>query len=181
MGSTRREFLLAAGATLFGAFCNPALPAERKTCLAARDIFLGGALYAPDAREPSRRLATIAIVDFGRRQIDRFAMEFFAHGFAQKRDAWGIAATFQKIGPGAAEIDIANGKVLRTIAPEKDRLFYGHGAYSLDGRLLYSTERDEKRKTGLITIRDAGTLAYLGKFPTYGDHPHDCHLIADVY
>ena len=171
--------MLAGSATLLGAFGSSAFSAERKTYLATRDIFVGGGLYVPDAREPSRRLATIAIVDIGKRQIDRFAMDFFAHGFALKRGAWGIAATFQKIGPGAAEIDIVNGKVLRTITPEKDRLFYGHGAYSLDGRLLYSTERDEKRKTGLIAIRDAGTLAYLGEFPTYGDHPHDCHLIDD--
>ena len=171
--------MLAGSATLLGAFGSSAFSAERKTYLATRDIFVGGGLYVPDAREPSRRLATIAIVDIGKRQIDRFAMDFFAHGFALKRGAWGIAATFQKIGPGAAEIDIVSGKVLRTITPEKDRLFYGHGAYSLDGRLLYSTERDEKRKTGLIAIRDAGTLAYLGEFPTYGDHPHDCHLIDD--
>jgi hypothetical protein len=41
---------------------------------------------------------------------------------------------FEKIGPGAAEIDLKSGRVTRGIRPAQGRWFYGHGAFSPDGK-----------------------------------------------
>jgi hypothetical protein len=66
---------------------------------------------------------------------------------------------------------------VRGVVPARDRWFYGHGAFSPDGKLLYTTETVNGIGTGVIGMRDATTLDYLGEFPTYGENPHDCHLI----
>jgi uncharacterized protein len=55
-------------------------------------------------------------------------------------------------------------------------LFYGHGVCSVNGQLLYSTETTEGG-SGVIGVRETNGLRYVGDFPTYGEHPHDCHLI----
>jgi hypothetical protein len=67
--------------------------------------------------------------------------------------------------------------VARNVAPRDGRWFYGHGAFSYDGKVLFSTETVNEQQRGVIGVRDAATLDYLGEFPTFGENPHDCHLI----
>jgi hypothetical protein len=69
------------------------------------------------------------------------------------------------------------GQVTRSITTPKERAFYGHGAFSRDGALLFATENRLETKTGLVCVRDGKTYAEIGEFPTYGKSPHDCHLI----
>lgn len=59
-----------------------------------------------------------------------------------------------------------------------DRHFYGHGVFSPDGRLLYTTENDFDRGRGVIGIYDA-TAAFrrVGEFASFGIGPHDIALI----
>lgn len=63
---------------------------------------------------------------------------------------------------------------------KSSRHFYGHGVFSADGRLLYSTENDHETSVGVIGVRDA-TNGYkqIGEFPSYGIGPHDMALLAD--
>jgi hypothetical protein len=49
-------------------------------------------------------------------------------------------------------------------ATKPDRHFFGHGAFSSDGRLLYSTENDYEGARGVIGVRDADR-----EFPTVGE------------
>jgi hypothetical protein len=65
-------------------------------------------------------------------------------------------------------------------ATKPDRHFFGHGAFSSDGRLLYSTENDYEGARGVIGVRDA-TDAYkqIGEFSAHGMEPHDIQLLAD--
>ena len=65
-------------------------------------------------------------------------------------------------------------------AAKPDRHFFGHGVFSADGRLLYTTENDYKRVAGVIGVRDA-TASYkqIGEFPAHGLEPHDIALLAD--
>jgi hypothetical protein len=91
-------------------------------------------------------------------------------------------ALFEKWGPGACEIDLKQGRVLRTITTVTERQFYGHGAWSTDGTLLYAVEAGDRAKgnyDGVIAIRDAKTMEMKGTFPTHGKLPHDCHLLDD--
>jgi len=61
-----------------------------------------------------------------------------------------------------------------------DRHFFGHGVFSADGRLLYSTENDYAHAQGVIGVRDA-TDAYkqIGEFSAHGIEPHDIALLPD--
>ena len=65
-------------------------------------------------------------------------------------------------------------------AAKSDRHFFGHGVFSGDGRLLYTTENDYGRAAGVIGVRDA-TAGYkqIGEFSAHGLEPHDIALLAD--
>jgi hypothetical protein len=104
-------------------------------------------------------------------------MAFFGHGLALHPKEPGRAVMFEKKGKGACELDLRAGRVVRPIHTEERRAFYGHGAFSRDGRLLYATENDLDTRDGLIAVRDGVTFQELGRFPTYGKSPHDCHLV----
>ena len=61
-----------------------------------------------------------------------------------------------------------------------DRHFFGHGAFSADGRLLYTTEFDYRNAQGMIGVRDAtGSYKQIGEFPAHGMEPHDVAMLAD--
>lgn len=61
-----------------------------------------------------------------------------------------------------------------------DRHFYGHGAFSPDGRLLYTSENDFDAARGVIGVRDA-TAGYrqIGEFESGGLEPHDICILGD--
>ena len=61
-----------------------------------------------------------------------------------------------------------------------DRHFFGHGVFSADGKLLYTTENDYRNAQGIIGVRDA-TDGYrqIGEFPARGMEPHDVALLGD--
>mgnify|MGYP000995958412 CR=1 FL=1 len=103
---------------------------------------------------------------------------FFPHGITLDPANRQRAFAFEKIGPGAGVVDLAEMRWVRPIEPVAGRRFYGHGACSPDARLLFSTETDSQGQ-GAIGVREAASLQYLGDFPTYGANPHDCVLIED--
>lgn len=65
-------------------------------------------------------------------------------------------------------------------AAKPDRHLFGHGVFSADGRLLYTTENDYGRAAGMIGVRDT-TAGYrqIGEFAARGLEPHDIALLAD--
>lgn len=68
----------------------------------------------------------------------------------------------------------------REIASAPDRHFYGHGLYSSDGKLLFSTENDIAGGRGVLGIRDATNgYAPVGVVSTGGIGPHDIALLSD--
>jgi hypothetical protein len=143
---------------------------------AAGDLILGGGGFVDPGDRKTPHFA-FARVDIAARRVGLTPTTFLPHGVAvDPLDATRVVA-FEKIGPGAAEIDLASGRVTRGLSPAQGRWFYGHGAFSPDGKLLYSTETVNARERGVIGVRDAKTLSYLGEFPTFGENPHDCHLI----
>ena len=105
---------------------------------------------------------------------------FLVHGVSIDPNDRTRAACFEKHGPGACLVNLAEQKALQAIPTPSNRHFYGHGSFSRDGSLLYATESylDDDRRGALI-VRDATTLEELGELPTYGTAPHDCVLIDD--
>jgi hypothetical protein len=65
-------------------------------------------------------------------------------------------------------------------ASRPGRHFFGHGVFSANGKLLYSTENDYEDARGVIGVRDA-TDGYrqIGEFPAHGMEPHDIRLLSD--
>ena len=107
-------------------------------------------------------------------------LSFLAHGITPSPHDAALLVMFEKHGPGCCVVDLRAGAVVRTIEPSAGRQFYGHGAFSRDGSLLYCTETDVgDRNKGYIAVRDGRDFHHLGDFPSFGQSPHDCMLAAD--
>ena len=66
------------------------------------------------------------------------------------------------------------------IDAQSGRHFYGHGRFSLDGRLFYATENDYERANGTIGIYDVtNSFLRVGEFPSFGVGPHDLVIAHD--
>lgn len=120
-----------------------------------------------------------AVRDRGAQQKLITDIGFLAHGVIKNPLADHKVLVFEKKGPGAAEIDLKDNAITRRIKPAGGHAFYGHGAYSADGKLVYATEYDEMTYAGAMTVRDAESFEIIDDFPTYGERPHDCQFIDD--
>lgn len=66
------------------------------------------------------------------------------------------------------------------IKADEGRHFYGHGVFSRDGKLLFSTENDVENGTGVIGIREVNNkYRKIGELSSYGVGPHDINLLPD--
>ena len=116
----------------------------------------------------------------GEAQPPAILIGFQGHGIMPHPVQRTRAAVFQKWGPGGCEIDFNTREKIRDIIPTPGREFYGHGAWSKDGKIIYAVEaepRSEGNYAGHIVVRDADNMQVLGEFPTYGKAPHDCHIL----
>jgi hypothetical protein len=173
---SRRSVLLGAGATavglqFFGTGCARSRSAKRK-----------GTILGPGRVVDTRtgaRSCVLCLFDLDRGDSRTIDVGFFGHGIAIHPTQPWRAVMFEKKGPGACEIDLRAGRVLRPLSTPTSRAFYGHGAFSRDGQVLFATENELDTRDGLVAVRDASTLREMGRFPTYGKSPHDCHLIDD--
>jgi hypothetical protein len=77
-------------------------------------------------------------------------------------------------GNWAAIVDLASGTVGRVVTAPPERHFFGHGAFSADGRLLYATENRIASGQGALGIYDAAAgYRRVDERPTFGIGPHD--------
>jgi hypothetical protein len=165
---TRRQSLLAACAVTCAAWQPGA------SLAAASDDLLGGGRYQEVRDGPLR--FSISRVQPATGKVRLIDVPFFPHGLtAHPLDRHRIFA-FEKMGIGAGVVDLATMRWLTAIAPVSNRRFYGHGACSPDGEFLYSTETDAQG-IGVMGVREAASLRYVGDFPSFGANPHDCTLI----
>jgi uncharacterized protein len=171
---SRRSILLGASATalgleLFGSACRQREREKRKGTIIGPGRFV-------DTRTGQMSFV-LCLFDLDHEASRTVDMTFFGHGLAvHPQEPW-RAVMFEKKGPGACELDLRAGRVVRPVTTPKSRAFYGHGAYSRDGMLLFATENELDTREGLVAVRDASRLRELGRFPTYGKSPHDCRLI----
>lgn len=174
-GLTRRELLVRA----MGLAAVGSLSSARLAFPASRAVRLGTVLGAGRVTIGLDERDVFCIVDLddpeaGQRVVP---LDFYGHGMAADPLEPRRVILFEKNGEGACELDLEARRVVRPLATHDERLFYGHGAFSPDGRLLYATESllsDAFR--GVIVVRDGRTLEELGTFPSYGMRPHDCVL-----
>lgn len=82
-------------------------------------------------------------------------------------------------GTFALVIDCATGDVRNRLSPPNGLQFSGHGAYSLDGTLLMTSEVVAEGSEGRIGLWDARTYARLTDWPSHGIGPHEIKRLPD--
>jgi hypothetical protein len=83
-------------------------------------------------------------------------------------------------GTFAVVVDLVSGRTLQSFRSADNRHFCGHGAFSADGRYLYTTENDYDAGRGTIAIRDAGEeFRWVDEFSSFGVGPHEIRLMPD--
>jgi hypothetical protein len=84
--------------------------------------------------------------------------------------------------------DLEHGQITRTLKVPADRHLYGHGVFSADGSLFYTTENafdDDTERSGRLVIwavqgsGSTATLARTQEFATGGIGPHELLLMPD--
>ncbi len=182
--TTRRRFLKGAayaGSALGTSLLWPGC-AERRSDPAPRRLRLGTMIGPGRLQEPGvdamRHYLAILDLDSPQARADLIPLDFFAHGVTPAPHAPERAVLFEKKGKGCCEVDLRSRAMLRKVETVEGREFYGHGAYSPDGSLLYCTESEVgNRFRGLVAVRDGKSFELLGEFPSYGNAPHDCHFV----
>ncbi|KMW59776.1 putative exported protein [Candidatus Rhodobacter oscarellae] len=83
-------------------------------------------------------------------------------------------------GTYAIVLDCITGREKARLSAPPGRHFYGHGTYSADGDVLFTTENDFDAARGVVGIWDARRdFARMGEFPSGGVGPHDIKLMPD--
>lgn len=82
-------------------------------------------------------------------------------------------------GTQAVVMDIATGKKLTQFTSRPGRHFNGHGVFSADGKLLFSSENIVKNSAGVITVRETEHFRFLRELPGHGLGPHDIRMMPD--
>lgn len=102
------------------------------------------------------------------------------HAAAAHPDRPEAVAFARRPGTFALVVDCLSGARLQRLDAPEGRHFYGHGCFSLDGALLFTTENDYERGVGMIGVWDARrAYARLGEMPSHGIGPHDIRLMPD--
>ncbi|MCB1452489.1 MAG: DUF1513 domain-containing protein, partial [Rhizobiaceae bacterium] len=102
------------------------------------------------------------------------------HGFANAAYADWLVAFARRPGNFAVGFHKQNRTEPLLFHAPAGRHFYGHGAFSGDGRLLYAAENAFETGDGVIGIYDAtGGFARIGEFPSHGVGPHEIVMMPD--
>lgn len=85
-----------------------------------------------------------------------------------------VVAIARRPGTFAKVIDCVTGIVRQTLTAPAGRHFYGHGAFSADGTLLFTTENNIASGEGRIGVWDRGaSYTRIEELPSHGVGPHE--------
>ena len=91
-----------------------------------------------------------------------------------------VAVAFaRRPGRFAVALDCVTGATLARFEAPQGRHFYGHGAFSADGRSFFTTENDFEAARGVIGVWNAADFTRTGEFSSGGIGPHDIALMPD--
>lgn len=137
------------------------------------------AAFVSAAKKADGSFAVVLLSADGR-LVREVALSARGHDIALHR-ASGSAVVFARR-PGTFAVAFAldgrrNPEILTAVA---GRHFYGHGAFSADGRLLYVSENDIANARGVVGQYDvAAGFKRIGEFSSYGIGPHEIILLPD--
>lgn len=140
---------------------------------------LGGARFLSAARLADGSHALIGLDQRGREAF-RVPLPGRGHAAAAHPTKTIAVAFARRPGAFALVIDCADGRVISRLDSPEGRHFYGHGAFSADGGLLFTTENDYDAGEGRIGVWDVrGGYLRIGEFASAGVGPHDVALAPD--
>jgi hypothetical protein len=112
--------------------------------------------------------------------IREVALPARAHDLAVHAESGRAVVFARRPGTFAVAFDVFGRIASEIFVAQPDRHFFGHGAYSSDGKLLFATENNFAAGEGVIGVYDAAD-AYkrIGEFPTRGVGTHEAILLPD--
>lgn len=165
----RRTFLKAAGM----GFAASLLP-RRAEALAGAEL-----VFATATQESPGRFGARVLTETGK-LIANVDLPVRGHDVTYSPIAGRAVVFARRPGTFAVAFDPQGREAPLTIPSIEGRHFFGHGAFSADGHLLYATENDFTAGHGVIGIYEvAGDYRRIGEFPTYGVGPHELILLPD--
>lgn len=176
----RRTLLLGAGAA-FGAALLPAR-ARDAAPLGPDAALLDGEdpLFAAARREPDGR-HTVVVTGLDGLVRLTVPLPGRGHDIAVCPGSGRCLAFARRPGTFAVLFDPAGRRAPLMITAVPGRHFYGHGAFSPDGRLVYATENDYEAARGVIGVYDVSgdRPMRLGQMWSGGTGPHDILPLPD--
>lgn len=137
----------------------------------------GDPAYLAAARLPGGTYHLFGLTDAGA-EVFRLPLPGRGHAAAAHPERPEAVAFARRPGTFAIVIDCARGGIAATLEAPEGRHFYGHGAFSADGSLLFTTENDYDAARGVIGIWNAAHgYARIGEFASNGVGPHEICLL----
>lgn len=140
---------------------------------------LGGARFLSSAALTDGSNAIVGLDEAGREAF-RTPVPARGHAAAAHPLRAEAVAFARRPGDFALAIRCADGAVLARLKAPEGRHFYGHGTFSADGALLFTTENAFESGEGRIGVWDAADgYRRIGDFASGGVGPHDALLAPD--
>jgi uncharacterized protein len=133
----------------------------------------GSPAYLSAAKLPD---GSFAIYGLSRDGVQIFSIPLPARGHAATAHPTRPEAVAFARRPGtfAVVLDCVSGEEIARLAPPIDSQFNGHGTFSQDGSVLYTSEVIAETSEGRIGLWDtAGAYRRIGSWPSGGIGPHD--------
>lgn len=130
-------------------------------------------LYISGARRSADEYLAVVFDEQGQ-LLAKVPLSARAHGAASHRYSHRACLFARRPGMYLNTFDLRLPSIHKVNTPISGRHFYGHGAYSEDGDILYATENDYDSARGVLGIYDA-TKGYqrIGELGTAGVGPHE--------
>jgi uncharacterized protein len=102
------------------------------------------------------------------------------HDLVPSPDGKSVVVMARRPDTFALVIDLTSGEIYNDLTASDGHHFYGHGCFSSDGNLFYTTENRYETGEGMIGVHDVRqNYALQGHFPSEGIGPHELVLMAD--
>ncbi|MEO9458540.1 MAG: DUF1513 domain-containing protein [Lentilitoribacter sp.] len=166
----RRAFLLGVGASI----SNGILPRD-----AGAKAFEDDAIFASGFRQKDGSFGLALLSETGD-ILYRHKLPARGHGLASNlHSQWSIIFA-RRPGNFALAFDPKNDKEPQLFTTPINRHFYGHGAFSTNGKLLFASENNFETGDGKIGIYDVTDgFTHIGEFGSGGIGPHEIIMLPD--
>ncbi|WP_237362627.1 DUF1513 domain-containing protein [Vibrio marisflavi] len=102
------------------------------------------------------------------------------HGIAVSRQKQQAVVFSRRPGNYFLVIDYINGQILQYQPSSANRYFYGHGAFSADGKWLYVSEGVSDSSQGVVGVYDVSSdYKKVDEYSGFGVGPHELKVLSD--